>query len=284
MIEKRSNHLLEALESRVDTLLERVRQERNTRQALQQRLAELEAATAAAAAKSPMCRTTDKSGSYDAAAHADTAAAHADTTAADANAPSPQALLAEWYRRYPNAFFKGHTRPLMVGIHEPLMAREPWPEKLVRRALACYVNLPRYLKSVREGVERIDLAGQPAGRVDAEAAGHARGKLARLQAERRGQPATPDEREASRALRAPSEDLGESRGESRRKQRREDKNRLRRRAEEPGSSRRVSTHQGAEQQPLQSAHDEASAAGAAAPRPVTLDEKLAALVAKHQGR
>ncbi|WP_254783078.1 ProQ/FINO family protein [Halomonas caseinilytica] len=100
-------------------------------------------------------------------------------------APSPQALLEQWYQRYPDAFFKGHTRPLQVGIHEALAAREPWPEKLVRRALACYVNLPRYLKSVREGAERIDLTGAPAGGVDAGAAEHARKKLDRLQSGRR---------------------------------------------------------------------------------------------------
>ncbi|MDR5860749.1 ProQ/FINO family protein [Halomonas eurihalina] len=100
-------------------------------------------------------------------------------------APSPQALLEQWYQRYPNAFFKGHTRPLQVGIHESLAEREPWPEKLVRRALACYVNLPRYLKAVREGAERIDLTGAPAGEVDAGAAEHAHKKLDRLQSDRR---------------------------------------------------------------------------------------------------
>ncbi|MGM0983657.1 MAG: ProQ/FINO family protein [Pseudomonadota bacterium] len=106
-------------------------------------------------------------------------------------APSPQALLDQWYQRYSSTFFKGHTRPLKVGIHEELAEREPWAEKLVRRALACYVNLPRYLKSVREGAERLDLAGEPAGQVDAAAAEHAHKKLERLQADRRqkGRPA-----------------------------------------------------------------------------------------------
>ncbi|MGP9643558.1 ProQ/FINO family protein [Halomonas sp. AOP30-A1-24] len=87
--------------------------------------------------------------------------------------PSPHALLKEWYQRYPNTFFKGHTKPLKVGIHQDLAAREPWSGKLIRRALANYVNLPRYLKSVREGGERIDLDGQLAGKVDKEAALHA---------------------------------------------------------------------------------------------------------------
>ncbi|ALM51698.1 ProQ/FINO family protein [Halomonas huangheensis] len=102
-------------------------------------------------------------------------------------APSPQALLTEWYQRYDQTFFKGHTRPLKVGIHEDLLALEPWPEKLVRRALACYVNLPRYLKSVREGADRIDLKGDIDGQVDTQAAEHAKRKLDRLQAERQQQ-------------------------------------------------------------------------------------------------
>ncbi|ASK17980.1 MULTISPECIES: ProQ/FINO family protein [unclassified Halomonas] len=87
--------------------------------------------------------------------------------------PSPQALLNQWYKRYPHAFFTGHTKPLKVGIHQDLAQREPWSGKLIRRALANYVNLPRYVKSMREGAERIDLDGNPAGKVDKEAARHA---------------------------------------------------------------------------------------------------------------
>ena len=60
-----------------------------------------------------------------------------------------------------------------MGIHQELAEREEWPNKLIRRALANYVNLPRYIKAVREGVERVDLDGQPAGKVDKEAALHA---------------------------------------------------------------------------------------------------------------
>lgn len=88
-------------------------------------------------------------------------------------APSPHALLNQWYERYPKAFFKGHTKPLKVGIHQDLAEREAWPNKLVRRALANYVNLPRYIKAVRAGAERVDLDGQPDGKVDKEAALHA---------------------------------------------------------------------------------------------------------------
>ncbi|SDN61957.1 ProQ/FINO family protein [Vreelandella arcis] len=107
---------------------------------------------------------------------APTAASPADepaSEAVDAEPPSPHALLAQWYQRYPKAFFKGHTQPLKVGIHHDLAEHEPWSGKLIRRALANYVNLPRYIKSVREGVVRIDLEGNDAGVVDAEAARHA---------------------------------------------------------------------------------------------------------------
>ena len=90
-----------------------------------------------------------------------------------ASVPSPHALLNQWYERYPKAFFKGHTKPLKVGIHQELAEREEWPNKLIRRALANYVNLPRYIKAVREGVERVDLDGQPAGKVDKQSALHA---------------------------------------------------------------------------------------------------------------
>lgn len=157
-------------------------------------------------------------------------------------APSPQALLDEWYQRYGNAFFKGHTRPLMVGIHELLAEREPWPEKLVRRALACYVNLPRYLKAVREGAERIDLEGRPAGRVDAKSAEHARRKLDRLQGD-------------SRPRKARAKQGGKPRSG-------------RQGQEEPGRPQAAAQ---APEPPAQSS-------------PATLEEKLTALLAKHNGR
>lgn len=110
-------------------------------------------------------------------------------------APSPQALLDEWYQRYTETFFKGHTRPLKVGIHEDLVAREPWPEKLVRRALACYVHLPRYLKAVRAGAERVGLDGESDGVVSEGEAKYARKQLDELQAQNRTRQAKRRERQ-----------------------------------------------------------------------------------------
>lgn len=126
-----------------------------------------------------------------------------------AKTPSPHALLNQWYERYPQAFFKGHTKPLKVGIHQDLAEREHWPNKLIRRALANYVNLPRYIKAVREGAERVDLDGQPAGKVDKEAALHAsekRGeKKERGDKEQREQPKKAQPNSSLSAKKSPKE-------------------------------------------------------------------------------
>ncbi|WP_372372785.1 ProQ/FINO family protein [Vreelandella venusta] len=116
--------------------------------------------------------------------------------------PSPQALLNQWYKRYPHAFFAGHTKPLKVGIHQDLAQREPWSGKLIRRALANYVNLPRYVKSMREGAERIDLDGNPAGKVDKEAARHA--------SDRRKDKLGKDKLDSNTSKQAPSSEHGSS--------------------------------------------------------------------------
>lgn len=178
--------------------------------------------------------------------------------------PSPQALLGEWYTRYPNAFFKGHTRPLMVGIHELLASREPWPEKLVRRALACYVNLPRYLKAMREGAERIDLDGQPAGRVDAQAANYAHRKLDHLQGEKRARKGRNSQaRQQQRRGKATKESAKGKNQPS---------------AKVKGDARQVASKgQGA-------IADSAPHQADAASSPSTMEEKLSALMAKHNGR
>ncbi|WP_445005045.1 ProQ/FINO family protein [Halomonas mongoliensis] len=195
---------------------------------------------------------------------------HADATDR-ADPPSPHALLAEWYQRYPDAFFKGHTRPLKVGIHEALAEQEPWPEKLVRRALACYVNLPRYLKAVREGAERIGLDGKPAGQVDAKAAEHARKKLERLQAEGRGKGrAAPVQPRRAEGKGKPGR--GQASGRS-----------------APGkgvSGKGAVGKKGAAGQAPVAAQAAPGAEGSQPARsaPATMEEKLAALVAKHRQR
>ncbi len=228
-------------------------------------------------APSTVSRTTDTSRSQPAEA----------SNVQDGNAseaPSPQALLGEWYRRYGSAFFKGHTRPLKVGIHEELAGLEPWPEKLVRRALACYVNLPRYLKAVREGAERIDLEGKPAGAVDAKAAEHARKKLDRLQAERRGksQPGTPGRKNSGENSRDGSRETSRKKAGLRRTGPTRGLGAtpdVKAEAELAGAPPAAGSNAGEPAQPPPAP---------AKPRPggekrfVTMEEKLAALVAKHR--
>ncbi len=176
-------------------------------------------------------------------------------------APSPQALLDEWYTRYPAAFFKGHTRPLMVGIHEVLASREPWPEKLVRRALACYVNLPRYLKAVREDAERIDLDGQPAGKVDAQSADHAHRKLDRLQGEKRASQGRKHPGRQNKGRGKPSRAGSQDRAHGKPK--------------DGAKGRPSSQGQGVSAGPVRER---------AEPAPATMEEKLSALLVKHNGR
>ncbi|GAB2790646.1 hypothetical protein GCM10027040_16010 [Halomonas shantousis] len=116
------------------------------------------------------------------------------------DAPAPQALLKQWYQRYPKTFFKGHTKPLKTGIHLELAEREPWPEKLVRRTLACYVHLPRYLKAVRAGAVRVDLDGADAGVVSEEEALHARKQLESLQQQQQERERKKSEQRLDRKL------------------------------------------------------------------------------------
>ena len=173
-------------------------------------------------------------------------------------APSADALLKQWYQRYPNAFFKGHTRPLKVGIHQDLAAHEPWPEKLLRRALAGYVNLPRYLKAVREGAERIDLEGKPDGNVDAQAAEHAKRKLERLQKAKR-----------ERGEKHPS---GVKRSNGKRDQ-----------ANAKGAAP-TSKPQANPQRPVRGHEAPARKPDSSPAKPMSMEEKLAALQAKHSGK
>ncbi|MCM2131904.1 ProQ/FINO family protein [Larsenimonas rhizosphaerae] len=114
--------------------------------------------------------------------HHDSRADEAAVDISESDFRTPQALLEEWYARFPKAFYKGHTQPLQVGIHEVLATYYPVSSRLLRRALACYVNLPRYLKSIRQGVQRVDLDGAPAGEITAEEEQHAREQLKSLQA------------------------------------------------------------------------------------------------------
>ena len=113
---------------------------------------------------------------------------------------------------------------------------------------------------MREGAERLDLAGEPAGRVDAAAAEHAHRKLERLQADRRqkGRPARQRGRKADTAkagtpsAEAPRPDAASTAA--------------------PSSNRARAAAEGA------------GPGATPGQEPVTLEEKLSALLAKHNQR
>ena len=165
-------HLLETLESRLEHNNAELIALREENQRLKQQLALLEAGNAAPLSEPPAAERSEVAQAEE-EVELEPALEPEPVAEAAETPPSPQVLLKQWYQRYPEAFFKGHTKPLKVGIHQDLAEREPWSGKLIRRALANYVNLPRYVKSMREGAERVDLDGQPSGKVDKEAAQHA---------------------------------------------------------------------------------------------------------------
>ncbi|WP_311945836.1 ProQ/FINO family protein [Halomonas piscis] len=161
---ERVTHLLDDLEARLGEARAELSTLRDENRRLKSRLAQ---------------RPTADTGELNEAAAEATSAAE-ETSATEAAAPpAPQALLKQWQSRYPEAFAAAEVRPLKVGIHHDLAAREPWSNKLIRRALAGYVNRPRYAKALKEGAPRIDLDGNPAGTVDATAARTAQEKYRR---------------------------------------------------------------------------------------------------------
>ncbi|PWC12117.1 RNA chaperone ProQ [Brenneria corticis] len=105
------------------------------------------------------------------------------------------ALLAE---RFPLCFTaEGETRPLKIGIFQDLVERVSETDNLsktqLRSALRLYTSSWRYLYSVKLGVQRVDLDGNPCGELEQQHVDHARKQLeeakARVQAQRAEQQA-----------------------------------------------------------------------------------------------
>jgi len=86
---------------------------------------------------------------------------------------------------YPNAFDRKNVRPLKIGIQDDLIADEKVAKNKIKRALASYVRSLNYLRALREGVDRVDINGEPSGVVTAEEALHAKGKLKEINQARR---------------------------------------------------------------------------------------------------
>ena len=110
-------------------------------------------------------------------------------------------ILAQWSQSYPKAFSTVSIQPLKIGIHEDLAnihehlihkslthegltIAEPLPDHWIRRALASYVKSPRYLRVLKTGAVRMDLAGNNAGFVTEEEANHAKEQLEMMRHQR----------------------------------------------------------------------------------------------------
>ncbi|GLR63642.1 ProQ/FINO family protein [Marinospirillum insulare] len=94
---------------------------------------------------------------------------------------NPQQRLQHWIKTYPRAFMPGQPQPLKIGIHEELLAVEGGDMKKIRRALASYVKVPRYLRCMKTGAVRLDLKGNNAGFVTQEEAEFASEHLQKLE-------------------------------------------------------------------------------------------------------
>lgn len=94
------------------------------------------------------------------------------------NRAANQAAVELLETHYPKAFNGASPKPLKIGIQEDLVADDKVSRGKIKRALATYVRSPRYLQSLVEGAERVDLNGEAAGAVTEGEAEHAKSKLA----------------------------------------------------------------------------------------------------------
>ncbi|WP_114417256.1 ProQ/FINO family protein [Marinospirillum perlucidum] len=118
---------------------------------------------------------------------------------------NPQQRLEHWIKSYPRAFMPGQPQPLKIGIHEDLQEAEGGDQKKIRRALAGYVKLPRYLRCLKAGAVRLDLQGQNAGFVTEEEAEFARNQLVEWEEQKKQKDSRRRQQEAEQKKRAEDE-------------------------------------------------------------------------------
>lgn len=92
------------------------------------------------------------------------------------------AILAYLYETFPLCFIaKGETKPLKIGLFQDLAERLSDDSKVsktqLRIALRRYTSSWRYLKSIKAGVQRVDLDGQDCGELQQEHIEHAQATL-----------------------------------------------------------------------------------------------------------
>ena len=92
------------------------------------------------------------------------------------------AILAYLYETFPLCFIaEGDTKPLKIGLFQDLAERLADDSKVsktqLRVALRRYTSSWRYLKSVKAGVQRVDLDGNDCGELEQEHIDHAQSTL-----------------------------------------------------------------------------------------------------------
>lgn len=116
-----------------------------------------------------------------------------DTQAATEEQPSVQKLsnnkeiIAYLAEKFPLCFvLEGEAKPLKIGLFQDLSEALKDDERVsktqLRHALRQYTSNWRYLHGCREGAERVDLYGNPAGVLDAQHVEHAAQQLAEAKA------------------------------------------------------------------------------------------------------
>ena len=90
--------------------------------------------------------------------------------------------------RFPAAFMPKRCdakRPLKVGIHRDVVARmKDFPRRIIQLAINDYCSGPKYTRAMTAGAQRVDLDGNPAGKVTLADAAFAKAKHAELEARR----------------------------------------------------------------------------------------------------
>ena len=92
---------------------------------------------------------------------------------------------------FPESF--GTGKPLKVGIINDIRSLEDSDKPAlvwIRRALYYHTSRKSYLKNLKKGTFRVDLAGQPAGEVTAQEAENALERLANSKVKQKGSPKT----------------------------------------------------------------------------------------------
>ena len=98
-----------------------------------------------------------------------------------------KAIIAYLVEKFPLCFIaEGEAKPLKIGLFQDLAEALKDDERIsktqLRQALRQYTSNWRYLHGCREGSERVDLYGNPAGVLDAEHVSHAAQQLAEAKA------------------------------------------------------------------------------------------------------